>query len=89
MEEAGRPPAHGEFHRIWNYVLGEIPPEEDRWRCFNDFYINNLRAVDVQFANILQELDALNLSVTTIVVFTADHGEMSGSHGLRGTGPFV
>lgn len=89
MEEASRPPAHGEFHRIWNYVLGEIPPEEDRWRRFNDFYVNSLRAVDLQLANILQELEALNLSDRTIVVFTADHGEMSGAHGLRGKGPFV
>jgi len=37
----------------------------------------------------LSELDALGLSEDTIVVFTSDHGEMGGAHGLRGKGPFA
>jgi arylsulfatase len=38
---------------------------------------------------ILGELDALGLAERTIIVFTADHGEMAGGHGLRGKGPFA
>jgi hypothetical protein len=30
-----------------------------------------------------------SLSDRTIVVFTADHAEMSGAHGLRGKGPYL
>ena len=74
---------------MWNYVLGHIPPEEERWRRFNDFYLNSTRSVDGQLDRILRELDALELTDRTIFVFTSDHGEMAGSHGLRGKGPFA
>src|SRR5262245_6747786 len=89
LEAAGRPRAHGEFLKVWDHVLGHIPLEDDRWRRFNDFYINSIRSVDVQVLNVLNELDALGLAERTIIVFTADHGEMAGAHGLRGKGPFA
>ena len=89
FDEAGRPTAHGEFSRAWDYVLGHIPPEEERWRRFNNFYINSIRSVDSQLSTILSELDSLGLTDNTIVVYTADHGESGGSHGLRGKGPFA
>jgi arylsulfatase len=89
LDEAGRPRAHGEFARAWDFVLGHIPPEEARWRRFNNFYINSIRSVDAQLTAILSELDALGLSEDTIVIYTADHGEAGGAHGLRGKGPFA
>jgi len=89
LDAAGRPKAHGEFLKVWDSVLGHIPLEEARWRRFNDFYINSIRSVDIQLRNILAELDALGLAKRTIIVFTADHGEMAGAHGLRGKGPFA
>jgi arylsulfatase len=70
-------------------VLGHIPLEEERWRRFNDFYINSLRTMDLQLTNLLLELDALGLADRTIVVFTSDHGELAGAHGLHGKGPFA
>jgi arylsulfatase len=88
FEGAGRPSAHGEFLKVWDYVLGHVPLEEERWRRLNNFYLNSLRAVDLQLLSILKELDALNLSERTIIVVTSDHGEMAGAHGgLRGKGP--
>jgi arylsulfatase len=87
--ETGRPAAHGEFARAWDHVLGHIPPEEERWRRFNNFYINSIRSVDAQLMSILDELDALGLADNTIIVYTADHGEAGGAHGLRGKGPFA
>jgi len=89
FDEAGRPAAHGEFARAWDCVLGHIPPEEERWHRFNNFYINSIRSVDSQLTDLLDELDALGLTENTIVVFTADHGEAGGAHGLRGKGPFA
>jgi arylsulfatase len=89
MDAPGRPRAHGEFLKVWDHVLGHIPLEEERWRRFNDFYINSIRTMDLQLANVLRELDVLGLAERTIVVFTADHGEMAGAHGLRGKGPFA
>jgi arylsulfatase len=89
FDEPGRPAAHGEFGKAWDYILGPIPPEEERWRRFNNFYINSIRAVDAQLTAILDELDALGMADNTIVVYTADHGEAGGAHGLRGKGPFA
>jgi arylsulfatase len=89
MNAPGRPPAHGEFLKVWDYVLGHIPLEEDRWRRFSDFYINSIRTMDLQIANLLQELDALGLADRTMIVFTSDHGELGGAHGLHGKGPFA
>ena len=89
MDAPGRPRAHGEFLKVWDHVLGHIPLEEERWRRFNDFYINSLRTMDLQIANMLKELDALGLADRTIVVFTSDHGEAAGAHGLHGKGPFA
>lgn len=89
MQGAGRPGAHGEFDRAWGYTLGQVAPEPERWNRFNDYYFNCIRSVDQQIANLLAELDALGLADNTIVVFTADHGEMGGAHGLRGKGPFA
>ncbi len=89
FDAPGRPAAHGEFHRLWDIVLGHIPPEPERWRRFHDYYINCLRNVDNSLAALLAELDALNLADRTATVFTSDHGEMAGAHGLHGKGPFA
>ncbi|MFO1163455.1 MAG: sulfatase-like hydrolase/transferase [Reyranellaceae bacterium] len=89
LDAAGRPKAHAEFDRIWDYILGNVPMEDVRWKRFNDYYVNCIRNVDRSIEAVLAELEALNLSQSTIVVFTADHGEMAGAHGLRGKGPFA
>ena len=89
LDEPGRPAAHAEFSRAWGYTLGNIPLEAERWNRFTDFYLNSLLSVDSQLAKILDELEALGLSQNTIVVYTSDHGEMGGAHGLRGKGPFA
>jgi arylsulfatase A-like enzyme len=52
-------------------------------------YLNCIRSVDAQLNHILVELERLGMSDKTIVVFTADHGEMGGAHGLRGKGPYA
>ncbi len=89
FDAPGRPAAHGEFDRIWDYILGHIPPDEARWRRFNDYYINCIRNVDRSVEALLAELQALQLDQNTIVIYTSDHGEMAGAHGLRGKGPFA
>ena len=90
LDASGRPKAHGEYQKCWDYILGQVPLEPERWRRLNDFYLNSLRAVDLQMLAILKELDALQLTDRTIIVVTSDHGEMAGAHGgLRGKGPFA
>ncbi|SIR93211.1 arylsulfatase [Aquipseudomonas alcaligenes] len=89
LTSSDRPKAHYEFDRAWSYTLGRIPNEDARWHRFNDFYYNSLLSVDSQVNRLLDELAQLGLEDNTIVVFTSDHGEMGGAHGLRGKGPFA
>ncbi len=88
LTEPGRPATHLEYVKAWDYYLGQIPADAERWRRLHNFYLNSIRGVDLQILSILKELDDLNLSDRTIVVFTTDHGEMGGAHGgMRGKGP--
>lgn len=89
LNEEGRPRAHGEYAKAWSYALGTIPLTAPHWDRFSNFYLNSIRQVDLRLNSILLELEALGLAENTVVVFTADHGEMGGHHGLRGKGPFA
>jgi len=89
FDEPGRTSAHGEYQDAWNVLLGAIPDEDERWVRLNDYYLNCIRHVDRQLGRLLNELDALGLSDRTIVLYSSDHGEMAGAHGLRGKGPFA
>ncbi len=48
------------------------------------YYFANVSAVDFFIGLVLDKLAELNLDKNTMVVFSSDHGEMLGSHGLRG-----
>ena len=45
-------------------------------------YFAMIKQVDDQFARILQALDATGQRQNTVILFTSDHGEMMGDHGL-------
>jgi arylsulfatase len=45
--------------------------------------------IDQNVGRILAELDRQGLAENTIVIFTADHGELLGEHGLLLKGPFM
>ena len=74
----------------WSYWQGDIPARRaDMWRIFYNYYLNLLRDNDRMLQTVLDTLSALDLWKSTIVIQTADHGELAGSHGgLRGKGPF-
>jgi len=47
-------------------------------------YFAFVTEIDDWVGKILGKLDELNLTKNTLVVFVSDHGEMLGSHGMRG-----
>ncbi len=53
---------------------GQFPDEDRRWRKLLDYYFNCIRDNDQHLEAILNELDNLQLTQNTIIVFTADHG---------------
>lgn len=83
----GRPRAHGDYIKSHDALVGRIAAEEEwRWRKRHNFYLNCLRDVDRHIATVLDELDALGLASRTIVVLTADHGDLDGAHRLHSKG---
>ena len=82
----GRPTAHHDFLRSHDALVGEIPDEAARWRRRHNYYLNCLRDVDRNIALVLAELEASGLADRTIVVLTADHGDMDGAHKLHAKG---
>jgi len=86
FDAPGRPPAHRDFLKSHDALVGEIPNEEPRWRRRHNYYLNCLRDVDRNIATLLAELDAAGLTERTIVVLTADHGDMDGAHLLHAKG---
>ncbi len=87
LDTPDRVPAHRIYHQANGYLTGLIPNEEWRVRLRQNYYLNAIRDVDRQVVQVLDQLDQLGLTDKTIVIFTADHGELLGSHGgLSGKG---
>ncbi|MBV1887554.1 MAG: sulfatase-like hydrolase/transferase, partial [Parvibaculaceae bacterium] len=82
--------AHEQQALIYQNVFGDIPWEnEDIWRHYRNYYYNCLRDVDRHIGTVLDAVEASGQSDNTIIIFTADHGEMAGAHGHRGKGSIV
>ncbi|KDP84241.1 sulfatase-like hydrolase/transferase [Cupriavidus basilensis] len=86
LDAPGRPPAHRDFLRSHDALVGAIPNEDARWRRRHNYYLNCMRDVDRNIAAILAELDAGGLTDKTIVILTSDHGDMDGAHQLHAKG---
>ncbi len=82
----GRPAAHEDFVVARSGLVGRVPNEDPRWRRLNNYYLNCIQDADQHVLEILSELDDQGMSDNTIVIFTSDHGEHAGAHGLSGKG---
>jgi len=56
-------------------------PEKIKYMIAN--YYALVKEIDVWLGKILDKLDELGLADNTLVIFTSDHGEMLGAHGMR------
>jgi arylsulfatase A-like enzyme len=71
--------------------FGPVPfsgPEATRmWLGFLDLYMKLQREVDRHVGSVLHALESRpEIAANTVIIFTSDHGEYGGSHGLRGKG---
>ena len=85
-DKPGRPDAHFEYQKARRLLVGAVPNEDQRWRRLQNYYFNCISDMDRSLDNILTELDNLGMLENTIVIFTADHGELCGAHGMSGKG---
>jgi arylsulfatase A-like enzyme len=86
LDASGRPAAHADYLRSHDAMVGNIPNEDWRWRRRHNYYLNCLQDVDRNIVPLLDELDALGLTSRTIVVLTADHGDLDGAHRMHAKG---
>jgi arylsulfatase len=73
-------------HGLWGYI---DPADRRSWLRHLDYYVKLHRMADESLGTVLSALERSGAYDDTIVIFTSDHGDMCGSHGLRSKGPFV
>ena len=59
--------------RTWN---------DDEWDLYSWMYLRLTESVDALIGRVLTALEKSGLKENTIIVFTSDHGDMHGAHGL-------
>ena len=82
------PPAVAAYKMRWEKQTGSVTTENG-WKDFRDYYFNCIQDSDNHLLEILQGIADLGMMENTIIVFTADHGEMGGSHNLKGKGGVI
>jgi arylsulfatase A-like enzyme len=86
-----KPEAHRQWrwdqqHGLWGFI---DPSDKAAWLRHLDYYVHLHRMADRNLGTVLSALEASGAWDDTVVIFTSDHGDMCGSHGLRSKGPFV
>jgi arylsulfatase A-like enzyme len=83
-------------HKQWRFeelraFFGKLDHDGDErtWRRMLDYYFRLHELSDAQLGVILDALDATGAWDDTVIVWSADHGDMAGSHGLVNKGPFA
>src|SRR5665213_593296 len=74
-----KPSVQAEFLRIFN-LSGPIPTHQMK-RNYLNFYGNLMKSSDAYLVKILDTLASTGLLENTLVIATADHGEMGTTHG--------
>ena len=68
--------------RVYRHVMGLDRTSEDELRRAVAMYYGMIRYLDDAIGAILDTLEETGAAENTIVVFTADHGDYAGEHGL-------
>ncbi|NHE58197.1 sulfatase family protein [Cyclobacterium plantarum] len=74
-----------QHYPLEDIVLPENVPESmvDGLKIEAQGYYAHCEALDISIGNLLSSLEELGISENTVIVFTSDHGEMMGAHGVR------
>jgi hypothetical protein len=74
---------------VHNKTFGYMPDntrDPASWADMNNVYLQQNQYVDAQIGVALNALAASPFADNTMVIFTSDHGEYGGAHGMRGKG---
>jgi arylsulfatase A-like enzyme len=86
-----KPWAQSNYIHFCNMAYGQLPEsdQDTAWHAYQSYYFNCIRDADRHLLTVLDALEASGQAERTIIIFTSDHGEMAGAHGLRQKGPFM
>ncbi len=74
----GKPYIQAQMRRTW----GVADWTWDQWAPIVGRYLGEIALLDAQIGRLLAALDRLGLADNTLVVYSADHGDMCGGHGM-------
>ena len=77
----GGDPSEDPYMTTWAAV-GEDVTSELGWRTLRAHYFASISLVDTMVGKIMGALERSGLTENTIVVFTSDHGDLLGDHGM-------
>lgn len=72
-----------------NFNGENLSTVESLWKDYQDYYFNCIQDSDNNLMKLIRYLQNNDMLRNTIIIFTSDHGEMHGSHGLKGKGGFI
>ncbi|MEW5686488.1 MAG: sulfatase-like hydrolase/transferase [Pseudomonadota bacterium] len=79
-----KPEAHRAIVRLNDLFYGRMDREDEAsWRRFVNYYANCIRDVDRRLGQILWALKESGQMDDTIIIYSSDHGERAGAHGMR------
>jgi len=74
-----KPTVQGQFLELTNAGLGKLTEEQQRH--YLNYYANLMIASDKHLQRVLETLDEQGMLENTLIIRTADHGEMGMTHG--------
>lgn len=87
LNQPGRPGAHQDYLRSHDAMIAPVDPADDaRWKRRHNYYLNCMRDADRNIGAVLDELEASGQAGRTIIIMTADHGDLDGAHFLHSKG---
>jgi len=75
-------PINGEKEEMVVMGIGSRVWDVTQWDLYNWMYHRLTESVDGQIGRVLTALKNAGLKENTIIIFTSDHGDMNGAHGL-------
>ncbi len=75
-------PINDEQPAMVSMDIGSRAWDDAQWDLYNWMYHRLTESVDAQVGRVLRALKSSGLEENTIIVFTSDHGDMNGAHGL-------
>ncbi|MCS6763998.1 MAG: sulfatase-like hydrolase/transferase [Candidatus Protistobacter heckmanni] len=82
-----KPWAKRSYIDFCSMLYGHLAPDDEAaWRAYQSYYFNCIHDVDSHVLTVLDTLEKLGMTGDTIVIYTADHGEIAGAQKMRQKG---